>query len=104
MTNPGMQRNMNGSPSSKQLKIQTRSVRLVSIVERCAAKAYLVVAIPQQLKQATVKMLPKVSITSYFFSPNLGAMWLRLVARVCKLGSKLQWLRACRPFVFKCSL
>jgi hypothetical protein len=74
-----MQRNMNGSPSSKQLKIQTRSVRLVSIVERCAAKAYLVVAIPQQLKQATVKMLPKVSITSYFFSPNLGAMWLRLV-------------------------
>ncbi len=69
MTNPGMQRGINGSLSSKQLKIQARSVREVSIVERCEAEAYLVVAIPQQLKQATDKMLPIVSITSHLFSP-----------------------------------
>ena len=69
MKNPGMQKSMNGSPSSKQMKIQTRSVREASIVERCAAEAYLVVAIPQQLKQATDKMLPIVSITSHLFSP-----------------------------------
>jgi hypothetical protein len=59
---------MNGSPSSKQMKIQTRSVREASIVERYAAEAYLVVAIPQQLKQATDKMLTIVSITSHLFS------------------------------------
>jgi hypothetical protein len=60
---------MNGSPSSKQMKIQTRSVREASIVKRCAAEAYLVVAIAQQLKQATDKMLTIVSITSHLFSP-----------------------------------
>jgi len=52
MMNPGISRGIKGSWKIKQLKIQIVSVREVSIVERCAAEAYLVQATPQALNKA----------------------------------------------------
>jgi hypothetical protein len=47
-----MHQGSNVSRPSRQLKIQMRRVREVSIVDLWAAEAYLVVAIPKELKAA----------------------------------------------------
>lgn len=52
MMKPRSDGNSQGCILSEALRIQINTVREVSIVERCAADAYLVVAIPKLLKAA----------------------------------------------------
>ena len=60
MTNPMMDQGSQGAPINKQLRTQMTTVLEVSIVERWAADAYLVVAIPKLLKAAIEQILPAV--------------------------------------------
>lgn len=59
MTKPIIDKGRKASPRKAQLQIQIKIVRLVSIVERWAAEAYLVVAIPNTLKQEMEQMIPR---------------------------------------------
>jgi len=54
-----MDKGKNASPKKEQLQIQISIVLEVSIVERWAADANLVVAIPNTLKQEMEQMMPK---------------------------------------------
>jgi hypothetical protein len=61
--NPGISKAIKGSSPNKHDIIQIVSVREVSIVERYAADAYLVQAIPKELKQAMQKIVIQISPT-----------------------------------------
>ena len=66
-TKPGMAYQWKSSPRNQQEQIQMSKVRDVSMVERWAAEAYLVTAIPKELKQAMEAMIPKLWATSHPF-------------------------------------
>jgi len=55
---PTIDQGRNASPRKEQLQIQIKMVRDVSMVERWAAEAYLVVAIPNTLKQEMEQIIP----------------------------------------------
>ena len=61
-TNPRIAHGWKTSPSRSTDKIQMVRVLDVSIVERCAAEAYFVHAIPNELKHAIDMILKKVCI------------------------------------------
>lgn len=54
-----MDQGKKASPKKAQLIIQIKIVRDVSIVERWAAEAYLVVEIPKTLKQEMEQIIPQ---------------------------------------------
>ena len=54
-----MDQGKNASSRNQQLHAQIKIVREVSIVERWAAEAYLVVAIPKTLKQEIEQIIPR---------------------------------------------
>ena len=56
-TKPGIAQGSNVSSPSKQDKIQIVSVLEVSIVDLCAAEAYLVQAIPNELNSEIEKIV-----------------------------------------------
>jgi len=58
MMKPTIDQGRNASPRKAQLQIQIKMVRDVSMVERWAAEAYLVVAIPNTLKQEMEQIIP----------------------------------------------